>query len=146
VAAEIRRLARTDAAAWGVLRLALFHADPPQSVIAEIDELLSDPVQAAFGAFEGTRLDGFGEVSQRPWGEGCTTAPVAWIEAIYVRPERQRDGIGAALTAAMEEWARARGLREVGSGVQPDNSASLAAHLAWGYEETFRLVMFRKQL
>jgi aminoglycoside 6'-N-acetyltransferase I len=146
VAADIRRLSAADRGAWSTLRLALFDADPPMAVNDEIDELLADSMQAAYGAFTAEGLVGFAEVSERPWGEGCSTMPVAWIEAIYVLPGAQRGGIGRALVEAMAGWARARRLDELGSDVRPDNVGSLAAHTAWGFGETMRLVMFRRPL
>ncbi len=40
----------------------------------------------------------------------------------------------------------ARGLRELGSDALMDNTASHAAHRAWGFTETERVIYFRKVL
>ena len=39
---------------------------------------------AASSEVDDGALVGFVEVSERPWGEGCETAPVGWIESILV--------------------------------------------------------------
>ena len=85
-------------------------------------------------------------MSERPWGEFCETAPVGWIESILVVPAARRTGIVRLLVDATANWSRARGLRELGSDVLMDNGASLMSHLSWGFEETMRVVMFRKRL
>ena len=98
------------------------------------------------GAFVGAELVGFAEAEIRPWGTGCDTAPVAWLEGIYVRPERRRQGIGRRLVEAVADWGRARGMTELGSDAWLDNLESRLSHALWGFEETKRVVMFRRRL
>jgi GNAT superfamily N-acetyltransferase len=64
--------------------------------------------------------------------------PVAWVEEVAVRPERQRQGLGRALAAAFEEWARAREARLVALATR----RAAAFYSALGYEES--AVYFRK--
>jgi len=89
-------------------------------------------------------LAGFVEVGTRSYAEGCETQPVAYIEGWYVDPDWRRQSVGRALLGAVEAWARTAGHREVGSDVELDNTVSLAAHRAAGYEEVVRLVCFRR--
>ena len=77
---------------------------------------------------------------------GCETTPVAFLEGIYVVPEARGRGVAKALVAAVEDWARASGVSELGSDAAPDNMASLKMHHALGFEETQRVVFFRKLL
>lgn len=144
--ADVRPLGEQDRTAWLGLRAALYPDLPADEVGAEVTHLLGDPLEVGYGAFEDGRLVGFIEVSERPWGEGCETAPVGWIESILVSAESRRSGVGRLLVDAAANWSRARGLRELGSDVELHNSASLASHLAWGFGETMRLVMFRIRL
>jgi aminoglycoside 6'-N-acetyltransferase I len=47
---------------------------------------------------------------------------------------------------AVEAWAREQGYTEIASDTWLDNETSIRAHLALGYEESERLVHFRKSL
>jgi aminoglycoside 6'-N-acetyltransferase I len=91
-------------------------------------------------------LAGFVEVGARSYADGCETSPVGYIEAWYVDPDVRRHGHGRALVATAEEWARARGYREMASDARLDNTGSHAAHQRAGYEEVDRVVQFRKSL
>ena len=66
--------------------------------------------------------------------------PVAWVEEVAVRPERRRRGLGRALAAAFEEWAREREARLVALATRRAG----AFYSALGYEES--AVYFRKVL
>jgi aminoglycoside 6'-N-acetyltransferase I len=91
-------------------------------------------------------LLGFAEVSRRPYAEGCETSPVGFLEGWYVVPECRRQGIGRALVAAAEAWARALGCREFASDALVENTLSAAAHRALGFEEVVVIRCFRKGL
>ena len=91
-------------------------------------------------------LVGFAEVSRRAYAEGCETSPVGFLEGWYVVPERRRQGIGRALVAAAEAWARGLGCREFASDAVAENTVSAAAHRALGFEEVAVIRCFRKDL
>lgn len=143
---EVRRLEEADRQQWLDLRIALYPDHDAPELDGEITHLLGDPLEAAFGAFEDGKLIGFVEVSERAWGDGCETAPVGWVESILIVPEKRRNGIARTLVDATANWSRVRGLQELGSDVLMENGPSLSAHLSWGFEETSRVVMFRKRL
>jgi aminoglycoside 6'-N-acetyltransferase I len=71
---------------------------------------------------------------------------VGYLEGWYVVPEVRRQGIGAQLMAAAEDWARGQGCTEIASDALIDNENSHRAHRALGFEETGRVVNFRKPL
>ena len=128
---------------------ALFPEIPPAQLHGEVDEYL-DPVGRTeivlVAARASGKLAGFVEVGTRPYAEGCATSPVPYIEAWYVDDDVRRQGIGGALFRAAEAWARAEGFTEIASDVQIDNAVSISAHKALGYEETERIVCFRRSL
>ena len=54
--------------------------------------------------------------------------------SLYVHPDRRRGGVGRALLAAVLDNATARGYRTVIGGIDADNAASIALHVAQGFE------------
>jgi aminoglycoside 6'-N-acetyltransferase I len=92
-------------------------------------------------------VTGFAEAAiRRDYVNGCETSPVAFVEGIHVVPEHRRQGVAGALIAAVEQWARDQGLRELASDALIENSQSHAMHRALGFSETERVVYFRKAL
>ena len=90
---------------------------------------------------------GFVEATLRTdYVNGCATSPVAFLEGIYVEPEVRRQGIARTLVGAVEEWGRKMDCREFASDALLENSDSHSMHRALGFEETERLVYFRKDL
>jgi aminoglycoside 6'-N-acetyltransferase I len=77
---------------------------------------------------------------------GTETSPVGFVEGVYVVPAWRRKGLARQLFAAIGDWARARGCRELASDALLDNEASQRAHRALGFEETERVVYFRRLL
>jgi aminoglycoside 6'-N-acetyltransferase I len=91
-------------------------------------------------------LGGFLETGTRKYADGCETTPVGYIEGWYVDPDLRRTGWGRALIEAAEDWARSCGYSEIASDCLLENEVSLKAHTSLGYEETERLIHFRKSL
>jgi len=91
------------------------------------------------------RLGGLLELSVREYAEGCT-GRTPYVESWYVDAELRGKGVGAALIAAAEQWARDRQYTELASDALLDNTVSYAAHRALGFEEVERVVHFRKPL
>ena len=91
-------------------------------------------------------VGGFIIYSLRPWADGCDSRPIPYVEGWFVRENLRRRGIGRALVAAVEDWAREGGFTELGSDAETANRVSLAAHRRLGFEPTERLQLFRKDL
>lgn len=90
---------------------------------------------------------GFIELALRhDYVNGTVTSPVAFVEGWYVALPSRGRGVGRALVGAAEAWSRARGCSELASDALLDNTGSHAAHAACGFEETERVVYFRKPL
>ena len=138
----------TDFAEWLRMRLLLWDDSTAEEHAAEMRELLAQETFAVFVAErpDGNGLAGFLEVGQRLYGEGCDTSPIAYMEGWFVEESARRQGIGRGLFAAGEAWARQRGYSEIGSDTWLDNDISHHAHLALGYEEVERLIVYRKWL
>ncbi len=146
---RIRRVQPADWSEWLRMRTALWPDCPREKHEREMALGISPagpPAAILVAERPGGGLGGFIEVGLRNYAEGCDTSPVGYIEGWYVDPELRKQGVGAALVRAGEEWARAQGCTEMGSDCRLDNEASLRAHLALGYVEAERAILFCKRL
>ncbi|MFD2648507.1 aminoglycoside 6'-N-acetyltransferase [Devosia albogilva] len=146
---KIVPLTEANAAEWLELRLALWPDTSRQEHEAEITQILAalgDTFSILAQDREGAAL-GFVEASlRRDYVNGTDTSPVAFLEGIYVVPQARGRGVARALVAATETWAREQGCIEFASDALLDNVDSHAMHRALGFEETERVVFFRKVL
>ena len=113
-----------------------------------MEDILQNPEQEAVFVSAGPqgRLQGFVEVSTKPYAIGCETQPVGYLEGWYVELQMRSKGVGRALVMAAETWARSRGCRQMASDSQAENEGSQRAHTRLGYAEVERLVHFKKDL
>ena len=143
----VREMGAADRTVWAEMRAALWPDETLLSHAKAVDDLLTDgEVWGFIAEAAGGTATGFAEVAVRKYANGCDTRPVAFLEGVWVRPQLRRHGIGALLIRQAESFLTARGFREFGSDTQLDNSTSQAAHLAWGFSETEKVVYFRKKL
>ena len=77
---------------------------------------------------------------------GCDSSPVLFLEGLYVRPAHRQRGIARALCDAVASWGRAQGCSEFGSDARTDNALGQRVHRALGFEETGRVVYYRRPL
>jgi len=132
---------------WLALRLRLW----PQASAAEHRRDMTDALER--GHFVRVALNengsavGFVEAAKRvDYVNGTSSSPVAFLEGLYVEPAARRKGVARALVAAVEAWAKAEGCTELASDSPLENVAAHAAHRALGFEETERVVYFRRSL
>jgi aminoglycoside 6'-N-acetyltransferase I len=147
--AAIRAVDAGDVAALARLRAELWPDEDAAGHLQEALEALGrSDREIAFLAFDADDAAiGFAEASLRhDYVNGTDSSPVGFLEGLYVVPAARRRGVGAALVAAVERWIRERGCAELASDALLDNVASHAAHAAYGFEETERVVYFRKFL
>lgn len=143
----IRRALFEDKNEWLRMRLALWPDNSIEEAFAEMDSFLGNPTTPVFVAVrQNGRLGGFLEGGIRKYAEGCDSSPVAYLEGWFVDKDLRQQGVGGMLVNAMEDWAREQGFTEIGSDTWLDNDTSIQAHIALGYEESERLVHFRKTL
>ena len=107
---------------------------------------LDEPLAVLMAVDDSGRAVGFAELSIRNYAEDCLTNRVAYLEGWYVDPRARRQGVGAALVRAAEDWGRAQGCTEFASDALIDNDVSAAAHQALGFTETAQIRCFRKDL
>jgi aminoglycoside 6'-N-acetyltransferase I len=150
---KIRLAQPADREPLAGLRTLLWPESPTGVHAAEIDAILSGrfagslPLVILVAEAPEGKLAGFLEIGLRSRADGCDPAqPVGYVEGWFVDPGWRAQGVGAALMAAAEEWARKQGCREMASDALMDNAAGQQAHLALGFEVVDRCVNFRKVL
>jgi len=147
VFSSVRALEAADRAAHVRMRSALWPDADVAELDAEFEEMLLDPDQVVFVAErDDGGLCGMVEAGVRAFANGVDESPCAFVEGWWVDADMRQAGIGRALIAAVEEWARARSFHELGSDAELHNTVSHRAHEALGFEERERVVYFRKRL
>ncbi len=136
--------------AWGEMRADLWPETSPKAHRLELEETLAadDGSTTAFVAISSTGyVVGFAEASlRRDYVNGCDTSPVAFLEGIYVRPRFRRAGTAGLLLEAVEGWGRSAGCTELGSDTDWKSVEGVAFHSALGFEETERVIFFKKTI
>jgi aminoglycoside 6'-N-acetyltransferase I len=147
--ALVEPCASVDHPGWLEMRQALWPQDSADAHRREMAAYLAQPER--YGQFVARTAAGvpagFAEAAIRhDYVNGTGSSPVGFLEGIYVAPSARRQGVARALVSAVELWARAAGCRELASDAQLDNEPSHATHRALGFEETERVVYFRRRL
>ena len=83
---------------------------------------------------------------RRDYVEGCVTSPVGYLEGICVDENHRKAGIASALCKECEDWAKGRGCQEFASDCELTNIASYEFHRNIGFEETNRIIHFKKRI
>jgi aminoglycoside 6'-N-acetyltransferase I len=134
---------------WQRMRQALWPEITEEEKTRETKAMMAEQsrffIRIATGADD--RSAGFVEATLRlDYVNGCVTSPVVFLEGIYVEPWARRRGAARLLVDAVASWGRARGCREFASDAFLKDAESHAMHRALGFEETERVVYFRKDL
>ncbi|TXH81221.1 MAG: GNAT family N-acetyltransferase [Rhizobium sp.] len=145
---RIERATDDHLEAWVRLRAELWPDDSLEHHRAELAQFCASENAVAFLAIDfAGHIAGFAEATLRQdYVNGCETSPVLFLEGIYVQPENRREGVARALCQAVAAWGREAGCKEFASDALIDNLASHAFHAALGFDETRRVVYFRKLL
>ena len=137
-----------DVESWAELRAMLWPSASLEEHRVDIGRILENSEQAGFVARnkKGETI-GFAEAAlRRDYVNGCSTSPVAFLEGILVTSSYRNAGIGRSLCDAVAVWAGSKGCTELASDSHVDNTGAHAFHLAAGFEESERVIYYRKSL
>lgn len=145
---RVRVAGEADVTDWLAMRMQLWPDEADVASPQDLQEYLHAPDRAvALLALDDDTPIGFIEANLRTdYVNGTESSPVGFVEGLYVAPAYRRRGVGRALIAAVERWTQARGCSELAFDALIDNATSHAAHRAYGFEETERVVYFRKRV
>lgn len=89
---------------------------------------------------------GMCEVTLHNIVDGCLSSPVGYIEGIFVDPGFRNIGVARKLVENAETWCRRRGCTEIGTDAEIDDEDAQRFHEYMGFEETYRVVEYKKRL
>lgn len=133
--------------AWLVLRLALWPDTAEAGHVSGMADAIARGhyVRLAL-ATDGSAL-GFVEASKRAdYVNGTSSSPVAFVEGLYVVPSVRRHGVARTLVESVVQWALEEGCSELAADALLDNVTAHTVHRSLGFEETERVVYFRRAL
>jgi aminoglycoside 6'-N-acetyltransferase I len=149
---RIRLTTHADVDSWTALRAALWPEEDTARLRDDVEAYFEGVIPVAMLAAvflaeaPSGEIVGMLELSLRPYADGCDSSPVPYVEGWYVAEAYRRQGVGAALLKAAQDWARERDYTEMASDALLDNTDSERAHKALGFTEIERAIRFRKTL
>jgi aminoglycoside 6'-N-acetyltransferase I len=146
---SIHQCSSNDQPGWLALRMALWPHSAREEHQAEMAEMLRQPIRFIqfLAHAEGSEAVGLLEMSVRSdYVNGAESSPVVFLEGLFVVPEKRGRGIARQLVRIAEAWAVSHGYSELAADALLENETAQAVHLALGFEETERVVYFRKPL
>ena len=144
---HVRPATRDDFPFWRQARNAIYSKLSDSFQAAEMERILCDPMLACFIAeSEAHRPVAMLELSLRNIVDCCLTSPVGYIEGIYLEAGERGRGLGGELVEFAAQWFRQQGCREMATDAELENEASQKFFARVGFEETDRIVEFRKSL
>lgn len=132
---------------WLSLRSKLWPEVPEAEHLRDMADVLARGHLVLLAVRADGARTGFVEASRRvDYVNGTSSSPVAFLEGLYVEPAARREGVARALVAEVLRWAATEGCSELASDSPIDNLSAHATHRALGFEETERVVYFRRAL
>ncbi|EJA5727508.1 cryptic aminoglycoside N-acetyltransferase AAC(6')-Iy/Iaa [Salmonella enterica] len=143
---DIRHMDKTHLEHWRGLRKQLWPDHPDDAHLADGEEILQTDHLASFIAMADGVAIGFADASIRhDYVNGCDSSPVVFLEGIFVLSSFRQRGVAKQLIAAVQRWGTNKGCREMASDTSPENTISQKVHQALGFEETERVIFYRKR-
>ena len=129
------------------LAIQLWSSHTVAELEADFKEIISKSDAVCFIKYDNDKAIGFAQCQLRyDYVEGTHTSPVGYLEGIFVTSGYQHKGYAKELLQRCEEWTKEKGCKEFASDCELDNKNSFSFHMAMGFEETNRIICFRKEL
>lgn len=114
---RVRRAGEADLPVWAGMLASLHDGLSAEEALRELRDLveLPEPYVGFLALDEEDRPVGVIDARVRNYAEGSPQLRAAYVEDLWVEPHHRRRGVARALLHAVEEWARAEGLKWLGS-------------------------------
>jgi GNAT superfamily N-acetyltransferase len=138
-----RSAAAGDLAALAELAGELGHPVAPAELLPRLERVLADPAQAVLVAEQTGTVLGWLHVQEF---RALTSPPSALVVGFVLAEGARGRGLGRALLAQAEAWARARGLTSMRLRARRERRAAHGFYRALGYRVYAKQLQFRKEL
>lgn len=136
-----------DAGVLSALAIRMWEDSDPDELTEEFRESIQNEDSACFLKYIEGKPVAFAQCKLRhDYVEGTDSSPVGYLEGIFVTEGHRRKGCAAELLAECERWAKEKGCSEFASDCELDNIDSQRFHTAMGFQETNRIICFKKEL
>lgn len=142
----IREIRKSDREMWLGMYRQLWSKFSDAALSAEMDRIFKSSKRSAYVALVNDEPAGFTEYALRDYANGCNSQPVPFLEGIWVDESYRGQGIAKSLVHYLETKARMAGFTEFGSDVELDNYPSQLMHERLGFEQTEKVIFYRKVL
>ena len=142
----IREIHKSDSDMWRGMYRQLFPNNSDDALIAEMERIFKSGKRSAYVAMIDDMSVGFAEYALRDYANGCHSQPVPFLEGIWIDTDYRGQGIAKSLVSYLEQKARMAGFREFGSDVDLSNYPSQLMHERLGFEQTEKVIFYRKVL
>ncbi len=142
----IREIRKSDRDIWLSMYRQLFSDYSDAALLAEMDRIFKSGKRSVYMAETDGVAIGFAEYALRDYANGCHSQPVPFLEGIWIHDDYRSQGIARALVEFLEAKARRAGFKEFGSDVELNNYPSQLMHERLGFEQTEKVIFYRKVL
>ena len=143
----IKSAVKSDARILAELAIQMWKDNTVMDLKNEFEELITNDKSVCFIKYVDNKAIGFAQCQLRTdYVEGTETSPVGYLEGIFIVKKYRHSGYAKELLRECEKWAKEKNCSEFASDCELDNNDSLYFHLAMGFEETNRIICFRKDL
>ena len=142
----IREMKPSDRELWLGMYRKLWPKFSDEALLAEIGRIMKSSKRAAFVAEADGQAVGFAEYGLRDYANGCNSQRVPFLEGVWVDDAYRGHGIARALIEFLFQKAQRAGFVEMGSDVELTNYSSQLMHERMGFEQTEKVIYYRKVL
>ena len=143
----IQSAQKEDAGILAELAIKMWNDNTISELENEFRELIANENAKCFIKYENETAVGFAQCQLRTdYVEGTDSSPVGYLEGIFVVEQYRKLGYAKQLLLECEKWAKEKKCTEFASDCELDNEDSLKFHLAMGFEESNRIICFKKEI